>query len=573
MRPRVRRVSRPRSLSRQRGRAGFTLVELLVVIAIVLLASIVAIPAIYSSLGGRQVTDAARIFTGALVGARDSAIKYNSPRGIRLLADPVLTLPALGSIDAGKLQLCYNRIIPIEPAGDYYDGKVTIGPQLTTAAGTAQAANFPPLYPRPIPADVGTASYPFASTIPLISGLNVSKVLMIEASPYVGGYIVGAVGSTPQPNSPTSWYWNIRLGDKIQVGSSGRSYTIVGPCVVNPWNSLKPGIPGYEIGNTELFVNAGPPGAGSPLTRTYYYNDSTVAPAKLDTPEFLFVVNGEDDDLDGYADEGWDGFNNDGDAVAGVSVTDELDEWETEGWKGSLGSLKLQDYGAGTDTPSNPWVFDTSNTILHDLPYIIKRRPVPTQGAREVMLPTGMVVDATTWNSTQERSRLPVQAGSLYCDIMVNPSGLYVPTTEYSSPTSASPTPFLHFWLTSREDVHPRGSVWGMTGTTPNPNPSNTPEEAFFELPLPTTAMSKDTNDIDVVPATDGGFYPGTKTGVPILKGERRLVTMFAQSGLVTTNAIESIPQLNNYQPGEGFNVADVGYPFYKAQLGQREAR
>ena len=31
------------------------------------------------------------------------------------------------------------------------------------------------------------------------------------------------------PNSPTSWFWNIRVGDKIQINNAGPWYTVVGP--------------------------------------------------------------------------------------------------------------------------------------------------------------------------------------------------------------------------------------------------------------------------------------------------------------------------------------------------------
>lgn len=524
---------------RPRPRRAFTLVEILVVVVIILAVTIIALP-VLNTLNGRQVTDAARIFSGALVGARDSAIRYNSPRGIRLLADPVLTIPASGAIDAGTTQLCYNRIIPIEPAGDYSDGKVTISPQLTPNAATAQAAGFPPFYPRPEITGSGDR-YPFHPS-PLPGNVSVPQVLMVEESPYVGGFVVGTTGSTAQPNSPTSWYWNVRLGDKIQIGSSGRSYTIVGPCVVNPWNDL-----GFGRGNTELFVNVGPPGTPLPLTRQYYLDTGLPSPA-IATPEFLFVVNGEDDNLDGYTDEGWDGFNNNG-----VALADELSEWETESWKGALGKIALNDMGGGSATPSSAWALEsTAIGGTADLPYIIKRRPVPSPGAREVMLPAGMVIDATTWNSTRERSRIPVHGGSLQCDIMVNPSGLYIPTTEYSSPTSASTLPFLHFWLTSVDDVHPIGTLKTAAGV---PIVAATAAQPYL---LP---MSSDTPG-----------YPAI-AGSPVLKGDRRLVTMFAQSGLVTTSTIETIPSPNAYQPGEGFSVADVGNPFKKAQQGQREAR
>ena len=104
---------------------GFTLIELLVVILIILLVSAVALPVVLPALSHRQVSEAARILQGALVGARDAAIHNDQPSGIRLLPDP--TLPAHLDHDQRTRSiptqtLAYNRIIPIEPAPEYSRG-------------------------------------------------------------------------------------------------------------------------------------------------------------------------------------------------------------------------------------------------------------------------------------------------------------------------------------------------------------------------------------------------------------------------------------------------------------------
>ncbi|WP_406701090.1 prepilin-type N-terminal cleavage/methylation domain-containing protein [Singulisphaera sp. Ch08] len=540
---------------RQHPRSGFTLVEILVVVAIVLLASMIALPTIVTNLNGRQVTDAARIFSGSLVGARDSAIRYNQPRGIRLLPDPTMTIPAPGQPGAGTIQLCYNRMIPIEPAGDYSQGKVTIGPHYFPGGNPP---NFPPAYPLP---RATAARYPYPDSSPVQQSLT-THVLMIEEAPFRDGYVLG----TGQPNSPTNWYWNIRIGDKIKINGTGRAYTIVGPCTINPWAT------GANQGNPELFVNVGAPGVRSPLVRTYYDYDVTATPpltmASQLNPEFLFVVNGEDDDLDGYVDEGWDGVNNNPIPAAPHTPlttdnddTDEFFEWEKEKWVGALTADALVDNPGGTPTesPTPTWALTNFQKGTQDVSYIIERRPVPSPGAREVVLPAGMVIDATAWNTTRERSRIPIQYGSLYCDVLVNPTGLYIPTTQYSTPTSADALPFLHFWITDRNDVHPRGSVWGISTTgAPNLNPSSTLAKLYYELP-----MSSDTP----------GYPPTANPTAPILKNDRRLVTMFAQNGLVVTNTIETIPAPNTTLPGEGFNIGNVNNPFLKAQQGLRETR
>src|SRR5262249_56107279 len=76
------------SCRRVRRRSGFTLIELLVVIFIILLVSAVALPTVLPALNHRQMSEAARILQGTLVGARDKAIHAGEPSGIRLLPDP-----------------------------------------------------------------------------------------------------------------------------------------------------------------------------------------------------------------------------------------------------------------------------------------------------------------------------------------------------------------------------------------------------------------------------------------------------------------------------------------------------
>ena len=62
----------------------------------------------------------------------------------------------------------------------------------------------------------------------------------------------------PIPNSPTSWFWNIRVGDKLQINNAGPWYTVVGPMTQTA-----------ATGNSELFVNVGPPGTQSPWFGLY----------------------------------------------------------------------------------------------------------------------------------------------------------------------------------------------------------------------------------------------------------------------------------------------------------------
>jgi hypothetical protein len=220
-------------------------------------------------------------------------------------------------------------------------------------------------------------------------------------------------------------------------------------------------------------------------------------------PEFLFVVNGLDDNRNGWIDEGWDGVDNNGNGQI-----DELGEWELE------------------DLPQSIASQNTTN-----LPYMIRRRPAPGPNARAITLPTNVVVDLTTWNSTRERSRLPVNKYTGAVDIMVNPDGSVVPTTLYSTPSSVGlSSAFLHFWLAERSDLADPGA--GTTAPL---------------LPLP--------------PGMPSGLASGQS-----LQGEFRLVTHFARTGLVTTNANPpfDIPTVNT----SGVTTYNPNLPFISAQQG-----
>jgi hypothetical protein len=433
----------------------------------------------------------------------------------------------------------------IELAPDYSEGRVTIGPYLPAGLGFT---NFPPPYPG-----AGGGVYPYVDSSyanPLTPGLP-PQVLMIEESPYVGGFVLSS--ATPQPNSPTNWYWNIRVGDKIRINDSGRYYTIVGPCTINPNNSATPGQ------NPELFVNNGPPGSLNPakglgptLHRSYWFNSSVGwVVAQTHFPEFLFVVNGQDDGSpplsataagllaaaspDGYVDNGWNGFddNLDAEIAAGASPTvDELAEWEIEQWIGAenVGSALLDNTSPlppSASTPSVTWITSSKpSQIIHDVPYSIVRRPVPVEGSRETSLPGSVVIDATTWNlPLPERSRLPVDPSSLTCDILINPNGQVVPQTIYSTPISFN-EPFFHFWLTDRTDVASL-TPWDPTTQSPPTQPA---------LPMPQGTPNY--------------------TGTAFLKGNRKLVTLFTKSGYVSIDDIVN------------FNGTDVNAPFYDVQLG-----
>ncbi len=351
-------------------RRGFTLVELLVVILIVGLVSAVALPAIIPALGRRQVSEAGRILQGAIVGARDKAIHDAQPAGIRLLPDPTLGVSRLadGSIDPAAI-LCYSRWIPIEAPPQYTEGLASVFP-----AGTYPAA------------------------LRTVNGYTGCPCLVVESCP--------KNPTTGAPEPPTSWFWNIRVGDKIQLRNSGTYYTVCGPLVL-----------AAADGNTELFTNIGVPGTAYP----------TLGGGQ--PCEFLLLTNGKDDDGNGWVDEGFDGVDNNG--VLGIDEnTSQVTEWETERWPDAVARGVVA------------------------VPYTIRRRPAPAANAREIALPTSMVIDATTAFSTSERSRLPVNPTTGTVDILIAPDGTVVPSVIYGSPASVGMAGvFHHFWLADRRDL------------------------------------------------------------------------------------------------------------------------
>jgi hypothetical protein len=150
------------------------------------------------------------------------------------------------------------------------------------------------------------------------------------------------------PNPPTSWFWNVRIGDQVRINNVGPIFTVVGP--LNQTGTQ---------GNSELFVNVGPPGTQSPLARLFLNGDQAI----VYYPDFLFLVNGQDDNHNGWIDDGWDGVDNNGDGQV-----DELAEWELEdvpqSIAGPLQNIRLVTVFARTGlitTNENP-PFDTPST-------------------------------------------------------------------------------------------------------------------------------------------------------------------------------------------------------------------
>ncbi|MFO0892446.1 MAG: prepilin-type N-terminal cleavage/methylation domain-containing protein [Isosphaeraceae bacterium] len=357
-------------------RSGFTLVELLVVMLIIMLVSAVALPTVLSSWRERQAVSAASLLQASIEQAKTEAQSTGVPHGLRFLPDPttgVIRLPS-GQVDPAAPLAC-NRWVAIASPGTYSEGAVSI------FAG-------------------------FAYSPALTGGL---PCLVLEQQ--LGHWVASGAGWQWVLDAPTSWAWNIRVGEKLSLGA-GAEYTVCGPMTILPGD-----------GNPEAFVNWGASGTAPPTLRTYLAPDG-VTSIQLQ-PEYLMLVNGQDDNADGWPDSGWDGVDNDGDGL-----TDELDEWEAETWQAGQ--------ARGVD----------------GVPYTIRRRPVASS-SKPVVMPGSMVLDATTWGwAAPERSRVRPNLWTGDVDIVFGPGGEVVFDTPYGVRSGVRmQDAFVHLWLGDKSDV------------------------------------------------------------------------------------------------------------------------
>ena len=417
---------------RPRRARGFTLIELLVVIAIIALVSVATLPSIIAAINHRQIVSAASMLQGALVNARDSAVRANEPQGLRFVVDQALFTSRGGNV------LAYSSWEPITFAPEYSEGLVSVVSGRQTATATPVGGPF-------------TAVLPVTVFGPLLDASS-------NALP------------------PTSWYWNIRRGDKIRFDGTGLVYTIVGP---------------VTVANPEGFINEGNPGS---------------TPSGPSGAEILQLSDGLDNNANGYVDELFDGVDNDG-----VNGIDDLNEFEADSINVTLPN--------GGPYPNFS-------------PYTIIRRPMANARARVATLPADVVIDATTFIApstatnpgpnagSQERSRLPIDMSNLkYFDLIFAPNGQVLANSPFAGTASQlnyPSTPFYHFWLTERAGV--------------NDQPATATASSFPNLPLP-----------------------------PALKGERRLVTVNAKSGMVSVKDIDIL------------SASDSSFAYRDAQNGVRD--
>ncbi len=272
------------------SRRGFTLIELLVVITIILIVSVASLPVVLPAMRQQSVSNAALLLNAELSRARDEAVRDNKVHGLRFLPDRDGRFTFFGATPA------YSRMIPIEMGPDYSEGAVRL-------LDPNPLGNPSQVMDAAIVANVfhGDSAYLWPVVNTCWRTIWESKYSLIDFTVPFG-----------IPRSPTSWYWNIRQGDKIRLNKTGKEYTIVGPMLVGPslvqnQNNaflLNYDKPGSQMSNPERYINWGSPNSfiSSPT--------STVPPS---TVEFLIVLDGVDNDNDGYVDEQWDGVDNDGD--------------------------------------------------------------------------------------------------------------------------------------------------------------------------------------------------------------------------------------------------------------------
>lgn len=359
-------------------RAGFTLVELLVVLSIIGIIAAAAIPAVMTSWRGQRVGAAASGVQGQVTLAQAQAQQGNGIAGVRFLPSAIhltrITDPtsaAFGQVDPAA-PLAWDRVVPLVQPPGYSEGLVAIY--------------------------TGATDYPTSGGFSPVVG-----PLIVEQEP--SGPPIATPGGPFYPlNPPTSWEYNVRLGDKIELG--GHFYTVAGPMFVTP-----------AQGNVEKFVTYDP--------------DVLALTDRGDgrKREYLYLVNGIDDDEDGYPDNGFDGIDQDHDGVV-----DDADEWaETEAW--------LEGAKAGVRQRS----------------YTLRRRPSPGPATSGVVL-AGALIDGTTWGAAAAadriRSNLRVDPWTGEAELICDASGRFVASRSVGVPSAdGMKAPFWHLWICDNEAV------------------------------------------------------------------------------------------------------------------------
>ena len=481
---------------RQAGRRGFTLIELLVVILIILLVSAVVLPTVLPAISHRQVSEAARILQGALVGARDTAINNNAPAGIRLLPDPVLN--GINPATDWSARWTPTRDPGLQPVHPDPARAGLLGGACQCGSGTSCTLSTSPIptrrtsstrRPRALRSDDLLSRGNQRDALPRAVGLSdpTAPTCSTRRPPGTGtsGLATRSSSTTRESGTP----------------SSARCTSTTPSC------SSTSAIPGRRL----------------PLLRT-------LATARLTTRS------------SSSSSTAWTTTRTATWTTAGTAST----TMETgSSTKSSASSVTIHWRSGSRSRPGRARSLNVERDH-QNIPYTITRRPVVSPGSRETPLPSNVVVDLTTWNAdsvsahgyVSERSRLPVDPTTGYVDILLNPNGTVVPTTEYSSPSSfGMNSAFYHFWLAERGDLFDPVATPGAFPTCCR----WCPERLSVPIPTPTIALRQPVR----------------------LKGERRLITLFTRTGQHHHQPGRDVRRRANREPGPNL-------PFLAPQQGIR---
>ncbi len=193
------------------------------------------------------------------------------------------------------------------------------------------------------------------------------------------------------------------------------------------------------------------------------------------------------------------------------------------------------------------------------LAYTITRRPVPSQGARETALPTGVVIDLTTWNTNSpERSVLPVDLNTLYVDIMIASNGTVI-AMDANANAAPQVMPAVLPLLVDRHRRRGRSAL-GADERFRQHRPACRGAQSQSERHDSPSIISSPCPPSRHRTRRRGGgsaMYSLPQT----LKGDRRLLSINTRTGAITSTLIET------------FYVDNTQYPYEAAERGIKDVQ
>lgn len=531
-------------------RSGLTLLELLIVMAIILLVSVATIPVALGVFGEQEVSGAASTVHAMFSLTRDTAVRNGRPVGIRLIPDPDLA----GSISGGDYRMASNRMLELQVPPDYTQGR----------AGKLTGHGLPEL-------DGITWQLVAHPTIPTMGNTFLVRRIAVVESKLEGESSFALPAPPLVPTDLTSWYGNIRQGERIRFDTTRQDYIVAGPFFRNVPQSGPPARADYL--NSERFVYGPTCSFSTAPVLAWIPSLPFPASAPANRREILFVVNGRDDDGDGYVDEEFDGIdnNNDGLIDPGYNGVDD----DGDGLIDEMDELLFNRVGGVANY--NPFFAEYEEEVFIGAPvdgvqyassYAITRRPIPSPDSREVQLPGNTVIDLTTsvfpliGAGPSERSVVPIDPLSGYVEFIIYPNGRVAPSSYAGNYTYLADFPAYYLWIAEREDV--RDVLWGVdTNNYPNPNPAagNSDPNLRFFYRLPMTKDTKYYLDHDKDGVIDTAPPIVAQQAGNFLEGGRRIVAISSSNGKASVSSftIDDAQQIgavfnqaNRQQTGQG---------------------